>query len=249
MKTLAYLRAKRACQISDVPTTSATSTIPTRKQLAGWAGALMLLLTPALILATTGESQANSSCRGRYRSVGCSSKHHRHGSYCGGLSIGSSGPAVALLQEGLTGAGFPVGIDGVFGFETDQAVRAFQASSGLAPDGCVGPATAQALRYDNRVASRRPINCDQPRCRTPVPLPTPIGPVVRETLRFVVAIPSDNPEKLFRVQRFVPGAFFASSRLGTYINAGSFVDRAPAEARASELQAFGIDAQVRHRDF
>jgi peptidoglycan hydrolase-like protein with peptidoglycan-binding domain len=58
------------------------------------------------------------------------------------LSFGSEGRQVRLLQQALSG----IKVDGVFGPETEEAVRRYQASSGLTVDGVVGPATSSALR-------------------------------------------------------------------------------------------------------
>ncbi len=58
------------------------------------------------------------------------------------LSSGAEGRQVQLLQQALGG----VQVDGVFGSETEEAVRRFQASKGLTVDGIVGPATSTALR-------------------------------------------------------------------------------------------------------
>jgi len=66
-------------------------------------------------------------------------------SYSGYPQLGSSGSNVTLIQERLNALGYPVAVDGVFGPETDSAVRQFQAVNGLAVDGVVGPATRQAL--------------------------------------------------------------------------------------------------------
>ncbi|MBF2003512.1 MAG: peptidoglycan-binding protein [Synechococcales cyanobacterium M58_A2018_015] len=56
------------------------------------------------------------------------------------------GPAVARLQERLQAIGFFNGVvDGVFGVETQAAVRAAQTSFNLEPDGVVGPATWSAI--------------------------------------------------------------------------------------------------------
>ena len=56
-----------------------------------------------------------------------------------------SGDDVKAVQVALTKRGISVDDDSVFGQETDTAVRAFQKSQGLKPDGAVGPATRAAL--------------------------------------------------------------------------------------------------------
>jgi|HubBroStandDraft_2_1064218.scaffolds.fasta_scaffold11632_4 peptidoglycan hydrolase-like protein with peptidoglycan-binding domain len=58
------------------------------------------------------------------------------------LSSGSEGRQVKLLQQALGG----ITVDGVFGPETEAAVRSFQASRGLTVDGVVGAQTSAALR-------------------------------------------------------------------------------------------------------
>ena len=51
------------------------------------------------------------------------------------------------IQTYLNCNGFNPGpIDGDFGNRTTSAIKAFQAASGLVPDGVVGPATKQAMR-------------------------------------------------------------------------------------------------------
>jgi peptidoglycan hydrolase-like protein with peptidoglycan-binding domain len=58
------------------------------------------------------------------------------------LSFGSEGRQVQLLQAALGG----IAVDGVFGPETEEAVRKFQESRGLTVDGVAGPQTTAALR-------------------------------------------------------------------------------------------------------
>src|SRR6516164_9522518 len=58
------------------------------------------------------------------------------------LSVESEGRQVTMLQRALG----EIKVDGVFGPETEQAVRSFQASRGLAADGVVGANTSAALR-------------------------------------------------------------------------------------------------------
>lgn len=62
------------------------------------------------------------------------------------LRMGSSGSAVRDLQQRLLQAGYNPGpIDGIFGSQTDRAVRAYQQARGLSIDGIVGPQTWAAL--------------------------------------------------------------------------------------------------------
>ncbi len=56
------------------------------------------------------------------------------------LKKGSRGPVVAQLQQKLD-----VPADGVFGPQTERAVKRYQRSKGLSVDGVVGPQTAGAL--------------------------------------------------------------------------------------------------------
>lgn len=64
------------------------------------------------------------------------------------LRKGAAGAAVVKLQELLTRTGHSVPNSGQFLQQTDTAVRAYQRSRGLKPDGLVGPATWTALLND-----------------------------------------------------------------------------------------------------
>jgi peptidoglycan L-alanyl-D-glutamate endopeptidase CwlK len=67
------------------------------------------------------------------------------------LKRGSSGPDVLTLQSALKQLGFdPNGMDGRFGGGTEAAVKAFQRSKGLTPDGIAGPNTMAALQANQR---------------------------------------------------------------------------------------------------
>ena len=64
----------------------------------------------------------------------------------GVLRRGSSGDRVSEMQRKLKNWGYYDGsVDGVFGQGTESAVKYFQRSNGLTPDGVVGRATAAAL--------------------------------------------------------------------------------------------------------
>ncbi|MBO5645647.1 MAG: peptidoglycan-binding protein, partial [Clostridia bacterium] len=63
------------------------------------------------------------------------------------LFIGSRGPDVELLQEGLRRAGdLAERPDGIYGPRTESAVRRFQMRQSLPADGVAGPRTWAALR-------------------------------------------------------------------------------------------------------
>ncbi|MBR5775399.1 MAG: peptidoglycan-binding protein, partial [Bacteroidaceae bacterium] len=62
------------------------------------------------------------------------------------LSNGSSGSEVRKLQQSLVDAGYDVGgVDGIYGSNTESAVRKYQQANGLAVDGIAGDETLGSL--------------------------------------------------------------------------------------------------------
>ena len=62
------------------------------------------------------------------------------------LKNGDSGDEVKALQEALAALGYDVGEpDGAFGATTEEAVKQFQADSGIEADGVAGPQTLTAI--------------------------------------------------------------------------------------------------------
>lgn len=62
------------------------------------------------------------------------------------LKKGDRSDRVRALQDTLNRIGFPIAIDGVYGLETEGAVRAFQTKYGLVSDGIVGNMTLTRLQ-------------------------------------------------------------------------------------------------------
>lgn len=59
---------------------------------------------------------------------------------------GDRGAEVTEIQTILKGYGYSVTVDGVYGVQTERAVKSWQKSNGLTVDGVVGPATLSTLR-------------------------------------------------------------------------------------------------------
>lgn len=58
------------------------------------------------------------------------------------LFYGSTGPLTKLLQKTLNRLGYNAGeMDGIFGEQTEQAVKQFQRDNGISPTGIVWPQT------------------------------------------------------------------------------------------------------------
>ncbi len=95
----------------------------------------------------------------------------------GVLDRGDRGAKVEELQRALTERGFDTrGTDGVFGQNTENAVRAFQTANNLSPvDGIVGANTARALGISLTETQTQP-NTPAPQPQQPQPQPQPQPP-------------------------------------------------------------------------
>ncbi len=86
------------------------------------------------------------------------------------VRIGARGQSVRDVQQALQTHGQPgVAVDGLFGRQTREAVRAFQREHNLREDGIVGPQTAAALGLHGDAFE--PARRTAPG-RTPTPTPT-----------------------------------------------------------------------------
>jgi len=112
------------------------------------------------------------------------------GAITGPLTIGSRGPSVRTLQEVLNRTTPSPGlhVDGAFGLKTDAAVRAFQRSKNLKPDGIVGPRTAAALglRYTAAAPAPQPPGRPRPALENPVVPPTQDPSAIAQLVEAVI---------------------------------------------------------------
>lgn len=72
------------------------------------------------------------------------------------LRRGDQGPAVVSLQARLRDLGYNIGAagaDGIFGGDTEDAVKALQKNAGIGQDGVVGPNTRSALDHGVRAVA------------------------------------------------------------------------------------------------
>lgn len=106
------------------------------------------------------------------KNVRTNNRYAGFGSYkdCGNIRIGARGDCVFKLQRYLSLFNFSVKVDGIFGTETLNAVRAFQASKGLPVDGVVGINTWNAL------LDFTPKTKD----RAAIPIPTELPKIIRK---------------------------------------------------------------------
>lgn len=133
-----------------------------------------------------------------------------------GLRQGDQGPEVKEVQQRLKSLGFNAGTtDTTFGWQTEKAVRQFQAARGLAVDGVVGKQTWFAL----------------------VCLGSASTP-------YVVLVTAESTNTLSQVLQYVPNAYPEESSNGAYIHAGAFPNPAVAEERSKLLRLQGLNARV-----
>lgn len=81
--------------------------------------------------------------------------------HAGAVERGDQGSDVREVQTILAGFGYTVAVDGIYGPQTEKAVRSWQKSNGLVVDGIAGPITTASLRSATRLNNAQPVG-DQP---------------------------------------------------------------------------------------
>uniref|UniRef100_A0A0C1QRQ3 Peptidoglycan binding-like domain-containing protein n=1 Tax=Tolypothrix bouteillei VB521301 TaxID=1479485 RepID=A0A0C1QRQ3_9CYAN len=162
----------------------------------------------------------------------------------GDICLGERSQRVEIVQRRLQDLGLFQGrITNYYGSATRNAVAQFQRSRGLEANGIVNYQTWQALRLDDLGGNPGntsgypdfPGNTGNP----------PEWSPGREN-RYVVIVPIRSYDTLSRVRQYVPSAFQADSRLGTYVNAGQYSSRSEAEKQSEYLRSQGLDARVEY---
>jgi peptidoglycan hydrolase-like protein with peptidoglycan-binding domain len=134
------------------------------------------------------------------------------------LRVGSSGLRVEELQNRLKAMGYFDGpVTGYYGSITQDAVMRYQRARGLSATGVADSNTLNLMAQSK--ASRR----------------------------FVVVVPRESKRTLDQVRAVVPNAMPEKSRLGEFVNAGSFFDRETADRQSAFLRGRGLDARVAYR--
>ncbi len=152
------------------------------------------------------------------------------------ISSNSSRDDIRTLQNVLRSYGFNVAVDGVYGGETIQAVRAYQRTADLPVDGTADRATLVHMGFrsgSNGVSSSSssPYSFDNDGNRSQG--------------RYVAAIIAGR-SSLGQVQRNFPNATVESNNLGEYISLGRFQDRSEAQTWVEFADELGYEARILH---
>lgn len=125
------------------------------------------------------------------------------------LSVGARGEGVKTLQENLTRAGFPADVDGAFGPQTLQQLKAFQEARGLPVSGRLDTATAAALRTGAAPAAPTPT----PSTDAPA---SPRAPASGQTVTDARRRAMTSPAGINLSSGFVPAPTTEQVRAGTH---------------------------------
>lgn len=145
------------------------------------------------------------------------------------VSSASSRDDIRILQRVLRSYGFNVGVDGVYGGETIQAVRSYQRTADLPVDGFADRATLIHMGFRSGGSASSPYSSGNDGDRFQG--------------RYVAAIIAGRSE-LGQVRRNFPNATVESNSLGDYISLGRFQDRSEADTWVDFARDLGYEARI-----
>jgi hypothetical protein len=186
------------------------------------------------------------------------------------LKSGDRSSEVVELQEKLNRLGYSVGVDGIFGNATEQAVRQYQSACGLSVDGIVGSDTRQALNNLKDCGGYKG-TVSYPGNHATTSSGSSSGNIgwspqgsLPQKKRYIVMIPTDNPTTLARARQLprffrtrygywqevpYPRLDISNSRFGPFIRFASYEqkDKYVAEDLYRFLQQRGFrDANMKY---
>ena len=157
--------------------------------------------------------------------------HPTHGTLISDrVTPASSREDVVILQRVLRSYGFNLSTDGIYGAQTEQAVRTYERTAGLPVDGIADQATLVDMGFtsDGRGSPGSTLNGSSSR--------SPEG-------RYVAAI-IESPSELNRVRQDFPNAAVERNSLGEYISIGRFFKQSDAADWADFASDLGYEARV-----
>ncbi len=160
------------------------------------------------------------------------------------ITPSSSVEDVQTLQQVLRTFEFDLDIDGIYGAQTEQAVRTYERSAGLPVDGIADRDTLIDMGFtpDGRNASRRDIG-DSRRTRASRNGGGGSGSSRSIHGRYVAAIITTHSE-LNDVRQDFPDATPERNNLGEYISIGRFVDPDDADDWVDFANRLGYEARI-----
>ncbi|MDV3352657.1 peptidoglycan-binding protein [Leptothoe sp. ISB3NOV94-8A] len=145
------------------------------------------------------------------------------------ITPASSRDDVRILQRVLRTFGFNLEADGVYGAQTEQAIRTYERTADLPVDGIADRTTLIDMGFSAGTTGDSSIrDADSSR--------SPRG-------RYVAAIIA-GPSQLSKVQEDFPNATVERNNLGEYISIGRFFDQSDAGTWADFASDLGYDARV-----
>ena len=145
------------------------------------------------------------------------------------VTSSSSREDVRVLQRVLRTFGFNLTADGVYGIQTQQAIRTYQRTADLPVDGIADRATLLNMGFTDSVRGSSSIQSTESSRSS--------------RGRYVAAIIA-GPSQLSTVQQDFPNATVERNNLGEYISLGRFFARSDAAAWVNLADELGYEARV-----
>ncbi|MBT9315629.1 peptidoglycan-binding domain-containing protein [Leptothoe spongobia] len=170
--------------------------------------------------------------------------HPEHGFISGDrVTPDSSSEDVRTLQQVLRMFGFDLDTDGIYGGQTEQAVRAYERTAGLSVDGIADRTTLLDMGFSTDSRNFRDDRRTNSRDRSRRSPSDGVGSSRSSYGRYVAAIIA-GPSELSNVRQDFPNATVERNNQGEYISIGRFVEHEDADDWADFASDLGYEARV-----